>query len=358
MSTSRAATPDIARGLCLALIAVANATWWLGERDPHTWWDRAADLLLAVAVDGRVYPLFVFLLGYGITQFLSRGRPGQSRALLRRGAVMVALGLFHGVLLWQGDVLAAYGMLTVLALLILVPRSTRTLWWLSGLMGASTAVVAVTMSLLPAVASESSSWALLTSTDAVRALGARVSYWATNSFLSPLMPSITLPLVLGLVSARHRLLEDVQRHRDLLMVLLAAAPVGWISGVLLWSLDDASLWLLDAVVGMLTAAGYVAALALLSLRADLPGVQALGRNSMTGYLIQSVALVPLLAPWALGLSLQLGELGVVALALLVWAATLLWARARLRDASPFGYRRGPFERLVRRVMWPSAVRSR
>ncbi|XP_068917778.1 uncharacterized protein YxaH-like [Tenebrio molitor] len=351
MSTPRAAAPDIARGLALGLIALANATWWSSGHDSTTWWDRAAELVRAGALEQRVYPLFVMLMGYGITQFLAGQREGTRRAIMIRSVLLVALGLAHGVLLWQGDVLAAYGLLAILAVWWAVPRSSRTLWLFLALAGGSSLVVALTVAMVPVSPGDGlpTDWVLLTSTDGLIALQARVVYWLLNSALSPFMPTIVLPLVLGIVAARYRVLEEPERYLRTLRLVSLAVPVGWTLGVFDELAGLQQLWLMDTLAGMVTALGYAAMIALLSRHAQLPALQALGRSSLSGYLAQSAVLVPVLAPWALGASAQLGPAAVMGVGVLTWMITLIWAHAR--STTTRGRHRGPFEKMLRRAMW-------
>ena len=72
-----------------------------------------------VLVDGRAYPLFGLLFGYGLGQLAARRAAAgvEERAVVRlvrrRGWWLVAIGAAHVVLLWSGDIVAAYGVLAV-----------------------------------------------------------------------------------------------------------------------------------------------------------------------------------------------------------------------------------------------------
>lgn len=78
---SRAIAPDVARGAMLVLIALANVHVYafdhaLGPRGyPRdlSVADQVVVVLQMLLVDGRAYPLFALLIGYGIVQ-LSRRR--------------------------------------------------------------------------------------------------------------------------------------------------------------------------------------------------------------------------------------------------------------------------------------------
>ena len=84
-------------------------------------------------IDSRVYPMFAFLFGYGMVQMFSRqvasGVPvKQARRLLRRrNWWLLAFGFVHAALLWNGDVLGAYGLAGLIMVGIFFKRRTRTL---------------------------------------------------------------------------------------------------------------------------------------------------------------------------------------------------------------------------------------
>ena len=122
----RALAPDVARGSMLLLIALANVHLYLYDRPLGvrlypaglTGADAVVAGLQMVLVDGRAYPLFGLLLGYGLGQLAARSAAVGSepwavvRLIRRRGWWLVAIGVTHVVLLWSGDIVAAYGLLT------------------------------------------------------------------------------------------------------------------------------------------------------------------------------------------------------------------------------------------------------
>jgi uncharacterized membrane protein YeiB len=81
--------------------------------------DRVVTGLQLLLVDGRAYPLFGLLFGYGIGQLATRragaGLPEAAvvRTVRRRGGWLVAIGAAHAVLLWSGDIVGAYGLIAL-----------------------------------------------------------------------------------------------------------------------------------------------------------------------------------------------------------------------------------------------------
>jgi len=126
----------------LLFIAVANAPFYLwgqpsGMTSAHPPGATGLDLLWQtislVAIDARSYPMFAFLFGYGMVQMFSRqvesGVPvKQARRLLRRrNWWLLVFGFVHAGLLWNGDVLGAYGLAGLVMVGIFFKRRTRTL---------------------------------------------------------------------------------------------------------------------------------------------------------------------------------------------------------------------------------------
>jgi uncharacterized membrane protein YeiB len=123
----RALAPDAARGAMLLLIALANVHLSLFDRPLGvrsypaglTGLDGVVAGVQLVLVDGRAYPLFGLLFGYGLGQLATRRAAAGVeervvvRLVRRRGWWLVAIGAAHVVLLWSGDIVAAYGVLAV-----------------------------------------------------------------------------------------------------------------------------------------------------------------------------------------------------------------------------------------------------
>ncbi|GAA0903657.1 hypothetical protein [Pseudonocardia zijingensis] len=81
--------------------------------------DAAVAGVIATVVDGRAFPPFSVLFGYGVGQLVRRhqdaGAPWRtvSRLVRRRGAWMLVIGFLHCLLLYMGDIVAAYGLLAL-----------------------------------------------------------------------------------------------------------------------------------------------------------------------------------------------------------------------------------------------------
>ena len=138
----RALAPDLARGVMLLMIVLANTPFYLYGRptglstvhpDVGSVLDRVTQLLIITFVDMRVYPMFAFLFGYGMVQLFSRqvaaGVPVKAaqRLLRRRNLWLLVFGFVHAALLWNGDVLGAYGLAGLVLVALFFRRKDRTL---------------------------------------------------------------------------------------------------------------------------------------------------------------------------------------------------------------------------------------
>jgi len=373
----RVAAPDLARGAMLLLIALANVVTWThghpaGLRgyppDP-----RGADQVVTIAqlvlVDGRAYPLFALLFGYGVVQLARRraavGLPAAAvvRLVRRRGWWLLLIGAAHGVLLYPGDVVGAYGLVAVLlagalvhaardrALLVVVGSGAA----LVTLFGATVAFTAD-----PATAAAIPSMAVA---DPLAAFAARAVEYLGSGLVGSVL-GVFGAVALGTWAARRGLLDDPRAHRPLLvrlaaiglgLAVLGGLPLALIAGGV-WAAPfgaTAAAGALHAATGYAGGLGYAALFGLLALgRAGHdPGVvaravRACGQRSLSCYLAQSVAFAALLPAWTLGLGAVLGPGAAALLAVAVWLVILVVAAASDRLGV-----RGPAETLLRRLTY-------
>lgn len=370
----RALAPDVARGAMLLLIALANAHVWIFDRPvgmrgyPRdlVGVDRVVAALQLIFVDGRAYPLFALLFGYGITQLAARrAAAGASpdaavRIVRRRGWWMVLIGLLHGVLLWAGDIVGAYGLLAVLLAGVLVRGAPGTL---AGVAVGGTVFATLIFggaalppptggAVLPSMAQPNP--LIATAIRAVEWLGIGVAASVLGVFGA---------VALGALAARRRLLDDPERHRALLRRLAVAGLGTAVVGGLPLALAVAGVWApslpalllcgtLHAASGYAGGVGYAALFGLLATRAaeeSGPVLRALrdcGQRSLSCYLAQSVAFAALLPAWTLGLGGDAPLWLVSLVALGVWLVIVLVAALSARAGV-----RGPAEVLLRRLTY-------
>lgn len=386
----RAGGPDLARGLALVGIALANLVGWLHG---HPWtvlakqadaapWDRTADVVIALLADNRGFPLFALLFGYGIGVLHRRSReagetPGHFRIrMLRRMTVLGAIGVLHGILLFDGDILVGYAVIGTLcavlatrgrialplAAMVTVPMLA--VWgWADGVAG-----------LGGGTGHEAAAAATYGESLLIRlgATGRGLAFALVNDL------GLLAPMALGALAASVRLLEAVEVHRDLLTPLarwgLGIGLVGALPLTAVMVLDPfheaigsvvllGSLGVLHQLSGLTGALGLAAAAALLAersrtaasggLRHAVGALEALGMVSLSAYLAQSVLALILFPPYTLDLGASLGTAGAAALVTAGWLLMLPPAAA-LRSRG----RRGPAEWALRRLSGPVSRAAR
>lgn len=382
---SRSLAPDLARGLMLLLIVVANTPYHLFNREvgmisAHgyngTGLDAVWQAIAIVAVDFRSYPLFAFLFGYGIWQLYSRQQaagvdPREARKLLqRRHRWMLLFGLLHAALLFMGDVLGAYGLIGLIATWLFLDRRDRTLkvWLivLGSLLALLGLLQLVSGMFAPAdfdpFAGQQSFPSPAAETSYLTSMLWRVSTWVFLTLGQGIfLLSLPTAVLAGILAARHRLLDDPERHLTLLKrVAVAGIAIGWAGGAMValswFELVPVRYWSLtffQTATGLACGLGYAAAFGLLAVRlrsrADSAPVRALvavGKRSLTCYLAQSVILAPLLSAWGLGLGGYLTEWQGTLVAVGVWLLTVALA-GWLESAG----KRGPAEWLLRKLAY-------
>lgn len=100
-------------------------------------WDRRAQALIDIAVQGKFVSIFSFLFGLGFAMQMSRAEARGVRFLSfypRRLAALALFGLLHGALIWAGDILLAYALAGAILLLFRTRRQRTLLIWAAGIM--------------------------------------------------------------------------------------------------------------------------------------------------------------------------------------------------------------------------------
>ncbi|MEU6246024.1 DUF418 domain-containing protein [Glycomyces sp. NPDC047010] len=375
-AAQRSLAPDLARGTMLLLIALAHAHMFIGH-DQTGFRGYAVDaaplerLLTGVQVllvDGRALPMFAALFGYGLVRLVDRQTrkgatwPQTRRIVRRRSAWLLVFGFAHALLLFFGDILAAYGFVGLLFTGMLVARD-RTLLKIAALTSLAHIAVLVLLG-LSAESADHRTEQPTTIADPLAALAMRLMTW---SALTPTfyLVSILPAFAIGIWAARRRVLDEPGRHRGLLTrTALWGTAISLVGGTPLM-LAETGLWdphtpaavsayALHSVTGIAAGLAYAALIGLIADRrsAGTPGaipraLAACGQRSLTCYVLQSVAFVALFSPQGAGLGTELTDAAASAIAVAVWAATVALAAAMARNG-----RRGPLETLLRRLTYP------
>ncbi|WKK61508.1 DUF418 domain-containing protein [Corynebacterium sp. P3-F1] len=388
VSKVRYIAPDVARGMALLGIALANVpTNWLASHDAaHSEFfggtgadPSALDIVLiifqAMFVHVRGLAMFSMLLGMGIGMIVGslwrRGYTNRAakKVVLKRYFFLFCFGLVHLVFFFPGDILTAYGICGMVTAL-LIGGSDRVLRIVSGvLLGLWCAYCALGALMIfiqgpgAPILSMDMFYGDMQPTY-VDQLHHAVGVLGAHAF-----PTLSiLPLVLlGFVWGRERVMQDVDGYAGrlwawvivtVLVILFVGFPFGLSSvGVLPYEWEP-GFALLNQALGRLTGPGILAAV-MLAMRpvqrrinegAAVPGwlasFNALGKRSMTGYLGQTLILFPLTSVFLLGIGHDFPIAGQMALATGVWLVTLLAAWLMERRGIP-----GPFEKLHRTMSY-------
>ncbi|BCJ38693.1 hypothetical protein Athai_61960 [Actinocatenispora thailandica] len=300
---------DVLRGFAVCGILVVNVQPIAnaGARVLHG--DTGAAAWPGLLFDQRFFPIFSLLFGIGFTLLLRSAARRVARprvVLLRRLLVLLALGLAHHLLLWQGDILAVYA---VGGLAVLLPVSFGPRW-----LAAALAVPALAAGLV-----------------------------VGTGFFS-LIPGLFLT---GAALTRYGVVDRLDRARLAPRLLLlgfavATAPVLFVQ--LVGGGPRAF-----ALAGLLTAGGYCCGLVALLGTPLAPALRVaftpLGRMALTNYLTATV-LVRLTAPVLGGRPENWSSTTVLAIAGGILAAQWVFGTLWLRR-----YRQGPLEWLWRWATW-------
>ncbi|MCA1510244.1 DUF418 domain-containing protein [Bradyrhizobium sp. NBAIM01] len=336
--------------------------------------DRAVDAVLTVAVGFKAVALFSLLFGVGLAIQFERLADNARRMILlvRRLVVLLAIGLVHLYLIWDGDILVEYA----LAGFVVLPFLGGARWLMAGaallLLG-----LYVTMLLFPPIVPLPSAAGMAAlAADATRAYGTG-GFFDVLAFRIREVPAIfplhvmafPCTIALFLVGAfvwRSGFLRRASANRRLLFVVA-------IFGILLGgglSLVAAGQELFDwpslgrahfpveqlgaVVLALGYAAAVIAAVNLSGGRRMLGWAAPLGRMALTNYLAQSVICGWIFYGYGLGRFGRLGVAATLAIGIFVYLAQVVFSAWWLRR-----YRFGPVEWLWRSCMYgvPQPMRA-
>ena len=376
MASVRILTPDLARGAALLGIAIANGitVWSLRIGDfsqgyhrtlsgiivNNSLWDKVTIILTDMFVHTRGLPMFATLLGYGVGMILVREqRKGATKnqcrtILLRRYGALILFGLLHMVFLFYGDIMFIYGLIILVLVIPMRNAKNKTLLITAGVL------FVLSMVMNGALLSYSDMNAVLlqgyghgyVQDQLVRGASLAFIYnFLRFPFALPLVGSVIL---IGFVAGRNGVLEHPEHFRmpmriaatiTVIIVITVGLPLGLASLGILG--HERIFYLLNMLVGMVSGPGTVVWISWIAswverrkLTDTLPirMLTALGRMSMTGYVLQSVAFIFIMTPWFLGIGSGQSVTMVVMISAGIWVITVIFACLWSRTG-----RRGPLE---------------
>ena len=369
---------DALRGFALCGILLANILYWSGwifmppdqkvalAGEGGLWWQG---FFHHAFVDGKFYTLFSLLFGIGfalqLERLTKRGLDGL-RIFRRRLLVLLAIGLIHMVLIWDGDILTLYALLGLL-LPFFRSWSDRSLAIAALLLIFVVPIVGYrvfeAMEWRPhaAIFDEANRWFRAwggNPADAVGwlrredvesyfkwvlsgwpfAIGTRLESWR--------IPKVLGIMLIGLIAGRRLARGEGFPDRRLLLAMLAAGTAIGLPLAIAFGLEkEATQNSLSSVLGTVPLAlAYAAAFALAWPRAKplLSMFAAPGRMALTNYLMHSLLGIIIFYGIGFGLVGHLPPAGYYAVALAIIAGQILFSRWWLAR-----FEQGPMERLWR-----------
>jgi len=359
----RILTPDLARGAALLGIAIANGitAWSLRVGDVpqgyhrtlsgiivnNSLWDKVTIILTDMFVHTRGLPMFATLLGYGVGMILVREqRKGATKnqcrtILLRRYGALILFGIVHMVFLFYGDIMFNYGLIILVLVIPLRNAKNKTLLITAGVL------FTLAMVMNGALWSYLDMNAVLlhgyghgyVQDQLIR--GASLAFMYNFLQFPYILPLVGSVILIGFVAGRNGVLEHPEHFRmpmriaatiTVIIVITVGLPLGLASLGILG--HERIFYLLNILVGMVSGPGIVVWISWIAswverrkLTDTLPirMLTALGRMSMTGYVLQSVTFIFIMTPWFLGIGSGQSVAIVAVTATGVWLVTLIFA---------------------------------
>jgi uncharacterized protein len=374
---------DVLRGFAMLGVLWSNLNDFYGTLAPSSSFQRGLAWTQDWLIESRFYSLLGFLFGIGFAIQLTRAVQHGSdvRAMFcRRMAALLGIGVVHGLMIWQGDVLTEYALIgfTLVLFRRLSPRrllvaAASMLTIVPYIINAVIVGFGVKFPQAPVQQYVDSIYAHGSLTQII-AEGARgYLFWYRRWPLSTFPPFLAL-FLLGLWAVRLDLVKRLMESRKALVWVLAAAVGGSLISVYVtghfpkwWPplksrprLNDVlfhASGLRPIVLGLIrrlgtwsNACAYAAVLALLvsfpSCARRLEPLAAVGRMSLTTYLSQSLISVILFYHYGFGWYSHVGYDGMFAITMVIFALQIAGSVWWLRR-----FRFGPMEWFWRSIAY-------
>ncbi|MGD6962430.1 DUF418 domain-containing protein [Fictibacillus phosphorivorans] len=367
---------DVARGFMLLLIVLAHAPLFLYESDPgvmsrpeslsalESIFNSAGELF----IDNRARPLFAVLFGYGMVMMyesqLSKGKSSNiaRKMINRRSLYLILFGIVLAVVVGGQDILMAYGIAGLL--------TSKLLMYNNKLLSKVTVSLTIVFILyIPVI------WGFFLKEIGSYGFGNEFSSDQSYSqlfmetifyfpiipvlihFLFPILPSVLIGIWMG----RKRFLTESHKYtRELKMIALVGISISLLGSIPLVLLDEVwepslftagNIYGFQMITGIAGGFGYAALFGLFGCQIKKPGpltnsLIALGKRSLTFYVLNETLLVLLLSPVAFGLGGELSIISVTGIAFLIWLTGIYMAS--LLEKFQLN---GPLETLIRYLVY-------
>lgn len=345
---------DVIRGFAISGVLLAYVFWNLGNAPQATYstFDKIIDFIAAFLIDTKCYTLLAVLFGIGFS--LHMHKAGEEQSLLfkyrKRLLGLFLIGIFHAVLLRDGDILVQYSIVCFIASLLYRASFRKIL------------ITMIIAFLLPAVVT--TLWTALhlpfpqrPDTEGMGLIQKNLAYlkfWYGSALWN--WEGTLILLLLGMLTGKMIIQKQFTfSDRALRILLFAGLATGsvayvitlflqqairnlpWDIGGIIWRL----VWLIHGLgLGLF----YTVTFYFLSRRFSLGSLRNLGRMALTNYIVQALIIIPL------GTALNLFDHIMPTIAGLLFLSVLtlqiLYSNLWLRH-----FKYGPLEWALRRFVY-------
>ncbi|WP_368653683.1 DUF418 domain-containing protein [Ornithinibacillus sp. 4-3] len=350
----RALSLDLARGFMLLLIVLSHVPLFLYMIEPgvltkvagSTTLDHFLNFLMEIIVDNRARPLFAVLFGYGLVMIYRKqqerkGDKEAKRIIKRRCWYLILFGAVLAGVAGGQDILMTYGIAGLLLVSTLKKDNTK----IKKYVIISILICAIYIPFLwGGVLFENQSYGLLESvtgqetyfnTVLDRLISIPIIPLFTHVFF-PVIPSVLIGIWLGNLNILIKPQPHLKLLKQLTIAGLSISLLGAIPLVLINDFWFPSFFIagvvygIHVITGFAAGIGYAALFGLLGVWIKKQGfivksIAALGKRSLTFFVIHEVSIVILLSPIAFNLGAVLTVTTSVLIGILIWVVTLFTA---------------------------------
>jgi uncharacterized protein len=378
----RYVTLDILRGLALFGVLLINVHTLFRvslfehilhfHTEPGTW-NHVVDVLLAGLLETKAVSLFSVMFGIGSAIQAERAAArgvNVTRFLVRRYLVLLALGLCHLWLIWNGDILALYAVCGLLILPFMrLPASMLAVLGAVAIVLRSVVDLPIPFPTVDAMQVQAVAAAHVYGSGGfmdILAFRARETWRFMVPLLIGFLPQTFGLMLCGIAAWRSGVLREPQRYRRRLRTFFVAALAIGATATSLQVFSESSGRPLAIPEGLLRLCSFIplafayAAGVLLWMTPPRATpvtalVASLGRMALTNYLTQSVVLSVIFYGYGFGLFGRIGSALAALIGVALYVGQLFLSRFWLRH-----YRFGPVEWVWRSLTYgrwePMAVR--
>lgn len=333
--------------------------------------------LVSVLAAGKFMSLFSLLFGAGVAMMAQRRRQRGEPAAgqhYKRLAGLAVMGLFHGLLIWFGDILFYYAVCGAVLYPVLRLSNRNLLWlcigaWVLALVLSTGCGALSAWGASIAPEGEQTAGFFENEVELMRGglldvMRVRAVHWLLFLVVSPfaILPWLMALMLTGVLAYRGGWITAERPTRDYTLLLLGGLVVGLpIAGARTWvglmqkdMLEYALYFPLNMIDALAIGAAWLALVMIVVRRQWLSRLRrtlaAVGRMALTNYLAQSLICTTLFYGYGLGLFASLSRAELLGVVLGVWLVQLVWSRLWLSR-----FQRGPMEAAWRRLTYGRAV---